>query len=195
MILAGGHTNTLQQLISASDPISQAITSNFPTIHEQTKAPHVTPHVTPHIASNVKWSRVLISNVPTGVSSRRGPWTPEECHEALVKDNPSYATLNITKKPSWIRPPDTYKTNSSSSLIFAFEDPDGHIAQNLLNNKYLHTFGTCTTVKAWKDRLTRAYITTEPTHDNADTKPPANTHSNTSYNVQWIIREDEKKDE
>ena len=76
---------------------------------------------------------------------------PEECHEALVKDNPRSAELNIMQRPSWVRPPNTYKTNSTSLLVFAFEDPDGQAAQNLLSNKYLYTFGICTLVKPRKD--------------------------------------------
>ena len=32
--------------------------------------------------ANVKWSKILIHSIPTGVSNDRGPWTPDECHQA-----------------------------------------------------------------------------------------------------------------
>ncbi len=39
---------------------------------------------------NVKWSRLLINGIPTRVSSSRGPYSPSECQQALVADNPAF---------------------------------------------------------------------------------------------------------
>ncbi|KAI9429164.1 hypothetical protein H4582DRAFT_2032971 [Lactarius indigo] len=108
-----------------------------------------------HITASVTWSMVLINNVPTGVTNNRGPWTPDECHEALVVDNPGYAALNITHRPRWIKPPTIFGVNSRSSLIVAFEDPDGHIARELVNSKHLYIFGTRARVKHWIHKTDR----------------------------------------
>ena len=67
IVLTSGHTNTLQQLISAGDPITKTITSKFPTIHEHTKAPQIT--------ANVKWSKdshQQCSNLSLLMNSRVG---------------------------------------------------------------------------------------------------------------------------
>ncbi|KAI9441604.1 hypothetical protein H4582DRAFT_1933719, partial [Lactarius indigo] len=109
-------------------------------------------HSTLHITASVTWSMVLINNVPTGVTNNRGPWTPDECHEALVVDNPGYAALNITQRPRWVKPPTMFRVNSCSSLVVAFEDPDGHIARELVNSKHLYIFGTRTRVQLWKHK-------------------------------------------
>ena len=143
IILTGGHTNTLQQIVAAKNSISKTIASNFPTIHTTANAPNIT--------ANVKWSKILVNNVPTGASNNQGPRNPDECHKALSINNPEYAALNITQRPSWVKPPNSYKSNSTSSLVFAFEDPHGHVAQNLISSKHLHIFGTCATLRLWKD--------------------------------------------
>ncbi|KAI9433082.1 hypothetical protein BJY52DRAFT_1398861 [Lactarius psammicola] len=127
IVLTGGHTNTLQQLISAKDLFAKAITLEFLTTHKHPTAPRIT--------TNIKWSKIVINNVPTGASSTCGPWTPDQCHEALVADNPECATLKITQRPSWVKPPNSYGADTSSSLVFAFEDPDGNIAQSLIKSK------------------------------------------------------------
>jgi hypothetical protein len=84
----------------------------------------------PPARANVKWSKVLINSIPVG--TREQPHTPEECHRSLVAHNPSYATLKVTQKPSWIRPPSTLRKGSHSSLVVAFEDPDGSARRSLL---------------------------------------------------------------
>ena len=59
----------------------------------------------PPARANVKWSKILINSVPVG--TREQPHTPEECHRSLVAHNPAYASLKVTQKPSWVRPPFT----------------------------------------------------------------------------------------
>ena len=146
IVLTGGHSNTYDQLAWAYNLISNSIISNFPTIREHPLTE------TLDITANVNWTKILVNGVPTGVDSNRGPWTPDECHEALIADNPQYAALTVTQRPSWVKPPATYKTNTSSSLVFAFEDPLGEFRQTLADNKYLYIFGACATVKPWTQR-------------------------------------------
>ncbi|KAI9440800.1 hypothetical protein H4582DRAFT_2056078 [Lactarius indigo] len=155
LVLTGGHTNTLQQLVSAEDPITKAIMSESPTVHKHLKAPRIT--------ANVRWSKLLITTVPTGTTSTHGPQTPDQCHEALIIDNPEYAALRIMQRPSWVKPPDTYGADTSSLLVFAFEDPNGNLAQDLIKSKYVHIFGTCAAIKPWKDKHTpMCKITPQP---------------------------------
>lgn len=80
--------------------------------------------------------------------------TPDQCHAALTVENPSYAKLNITQRPSWVRNPKSYSEDAVSLLVVAFEDLDGSLAHELLKNRVLYVFGHCTTLKKWKQRPT-----------------------------------------
>ena len=107
------------------------------TLHTlQLAAPHISaslPHILnlpsslppPQPRPNTKWSKILINSVPTGTTNDRSPLSPDECHLALAASNPSYASLSIMQKPSWVCPPTSYKSGSISSLSVAFEDLDG----------------------------------------------------------------------
>ena len=111
-----------------------------------------TPTSSPITArANIKWSKILINSVPVGITESRGPWTPEECHHALLAHNPSYASLTITQKPSWIHPPSSLTIGSESSLMVAFEDPDGTARRNLLASKQLYIHGAHAKVTCWKE--------------------------------------------
>src|SRR5882672_10675804 len=58
---------------------------------------------TPKTRANVKWSKILINGVPTGKSQSREPYNPDECHQALLENNPAYVSLTIMQKPSWVK--------------------------------------------------------------------------------------------
>jgi hypothetical protein len=146
LVVTGGHMTTAQQLQIASPLIAKAFTDAFSTA--------AAPITTPHTRANVKWSKILINGLPTGVTNSRGAYTPDECHTALVSENPSYTPLIIAQKPSWVKPPSTFTTGSSSSLVVAFEDLDGTKARTLLGAKHLYAFGTCATLRKWKQRPT-----------------------------------------
>jgi hypothetical protein len=104
----------------------------------------------PLIRATTRWSKILINGVPTGVTNKRDAYTPEECHLALLTDNPQYAQLTITQKPSWVKAPSSYSPSSSSSLVFAFEDPDGNKQAAFLNSKHVYLYGTRATARKWK---------------------------------------------
>jgi hypothetical protein len=93
-----------------------------------------------------------INSLPTRASDTQAMFTPEECHQSLAANNPSYFILPITQKPSWVHPPSSYKANSSSSLVVAFEDPDGERVKALLAAQFLYALGTRATVKKWKQK-------------------------------------------
>jgi hypothetical protein len=133
----------LHQLQLATATIAQAFANSYMA--------SVTP-LPPPTWANIKSSKLLINSIPTGASDSCGVYSPEECHLALVATNPSYATLPVTQKPSWVHSPSSYKADSSSSLIVAFEDPDGERLKSMLAARHLFAFGTRATVKKWKQR-------------------------------------------
>ncbi|KAH9018987.1 hypothetical protein EDB83DRAFT_2320832 [Lactarius deliciosus] len=101
---------------------------------------------------NVHWSRLLINNIPTGVSSSRGAYSPSECQDALARDNPVYRSLRLTRLPSWVKRPDSYAAGSSSSLVVSFEDPTGDTLRTLLSHKRLFAFGQAGDLRIWKQK-------------------------------------------
>ena len=123
LVVTGGPNVMLHQLQLAAATIAQAFANSYTA--------SVTP-LPPPTRANIKWSKLLINGIPTGASDSRGVYSPKECHLALVATNPFYATLPVTQKPSWVRPPSSYKADSSSSLVVAFEDPDGERLKSML---------------------------------------------------------------
>ncbi|KAH9032400.1 hypothetical protein EDB83DRAFT_2652276 [Lactarius deliciosus] len=99
---------------------------------------------------NVRWSRLLINSIPTGVSPSPGAFSSDELHQALATDNPAYRSLRFTQAPSWVRRPDSYQPGSTSLAVFAFEDPDSTVASGLLANRTLYAFGCAGSIKRWK---------------------------------------------
>ena len=110
--LTGGADNSLDQLLAAKSTIRQGLSAR---VHTPSTA---------QITANVKWSKILINNIPTGTSNTREAWTPQECHDALCTENPVYAALTITQKPSWVKPPNMYKPDSTSSLVVVLPQAD-----------------------------------------------------------------------
>jgi hypothetical protein len=146
LVVTGGHTTSEQQLQLATTIITKAFTDAYSNTE--------TPFSTPPTRANVKWSKILINGLPTGVSNSRAAYSPDECHTALASENPSYSPLIIAQKPSWVKPPHSFTPGSSLSLVVAFEDPDGTKARALLGAKHLYAFGTCATLRKWKQRST-----------------------------------------
>ena len=130
MVTAGPNT-LAYQLTQASHFISD-ILSTFLS-HDSSPLP-ITSH------DNVKWSRLLINGIPTRVSSSCRPYSPSECQQALMADNPAFQTLCLTQPPSWVRAPSTYGPGSISSLVVAFKDPSRDSLRLLLGGKTLFAF-------------------------------------------------------
>jgi hypothetical protein len=160
MILTGGPNTMAQHLQQATPTICHHLATTYLTSDEPDSPPSP-----PTIRPNVKWSKLLINSVPTGVSPLTKAMTPDECNTALISDNPSYATLNITQKPNWVHNPTSYTEGAVSSLIVAFEDPDSSLARGLQANKVLFIFGHCTTLRKWKQRPTTSNPTPTPAAD------------------------------
>ena len=89
---------------------------------------------------NVKWSKLLINSVPTGTTDISLALTHEECHQALLYDNPSYHRLQIMQLPSWVKKLSVYKPHSASLLVVTFEDLDGSALSSLIAARHLFFF-------------------------------------------------------
>jgi hypothetical protein len=169
LVITRGHLNTAQQLQDSTEILSRALA-------EDQFVPDGAPLPFPPTRPNIKWSKVLINGIPTGVqASRDQAYNPEECHEALVNENPAYAALLVTQKPSWVRPPHLYTVGSSSSLVVAFEDPDGNKAKTLISDRHLYAFGIRASVKRWKQRPPNYRLPPPP--PTAETPPPLSPRS------------------
>ena len=137
LVVFSGPETTSAQLTAAHHIIVSAIEGALPSPISLSSRP------------NVKWSKLLINAVPTGVTSDTPAHSREACHQALLRDNPSYRRLRVTQLPSWVRKPNGYLANSSSSLVVAFEDPDGSTLSSLLTQRYLFAFGAQLPVRKW----------------------------------------------
>jgi hypothetical protein len=145
LVLWGTNNTTAQQLTNALPQLTEVLQTSLSAMAQ------MAPFSLPTVRHNVKWSRLFINSVPTGVTDTNKAHTPNAVHRALAAENPTYASLTITQKPSWVCNPDTYAPSSSSSLSFAFQDPDGSGAQRLLQLRTLFAFGHVMTLKRWKE--------------------------------------------
>jgi hypothetical protein len=72
LVVTAGPDTTTHHLASSSRFISDALAPFF-SLDQSSPLPI-------SVKENVKWSRILINGIPTGVSDRRGPYSPSECH-------------------------------------------------------------------------------------------------------------------
>ena len=144
LVLTAHHATSQSQLDSISPQITNYVAKLLSDIGKTPPSPITT-------RANVKWSKILINSVPVGISKTRGPWTPEENHCSLAAHNPAYTSLTITQQPNWVRPPTTLTSGTRSSLVMAFEDPDGSARRTLLASKYLYIHGNRARVSRWKE--------------------------------------------
>jgi len=165
LIITAGPSSSPVSLLSAAPHINAILATTL-------KLPSHSPFTQPR--ANIKWSKITINSVPTGASSTRNPYTPEECHAALAAINPTYTSLQIMQKPSWVQPPSSYNHGSTSSLSVAFEGPDGSKAKTLLAERYLYAFGNRASTKKWKYRLqqTKDKSKTNIVEHDQDDDPP-----------------------
>jgi len=107
----------------------------------------------PKISSclNVKWGKVLINSVPTGViEGHPHAHLPPTCWQVIIDNNPSFHNLKVCQLPSWVYHPSLFTLGLSSSLVLTFEDPDGTIAPSLICACNMYAFRAQCRIKAWK---------------------------------------------
>jgi hypothetical protein len=111
LVITGRHLNTAQQLQDYTKILAKALTEDQ-SIPDNAPLPH------PLTRPNIKWSKVLINGIPTGVQvTQDQAYSPKECHKALVNENPAYATLLVTQKPSWVCPPHLYTDRDHGGFL------------------------------------------------------------------------------
>ena len=114
-----------------------------------TSLPDASARVSSHL--NVCWGKVLINGVPTGIlEGSPAAHSPSSCLQELLEHNSSLCPLKVTQLPSWVRPPRLFQPGLSSSLVVAFEDPDGTIAPSLIATRHFFCFGARVTVRRWR---------------------------------------------
>ena len=104
---------------------------------------------TSHLLSRLVTAHFVAVTVPTGVTGDTVAHTPAAIHDQLLKENPSYCRLWITQLPTWVWCLDLYGPGSSSSVTFAFEDPDGSLLTSLLSSWFFFLFGVQSTLRKW----------------------------------------------
>ncbi|KAH9083392.1 hypothetical protein EDB83DRAFT_2309391 [Lactarius deliciosus] len=144
LVIVAGPGTTSHHLQQASAALSTAL-SHFISANPSTPIPITAKE-------NVRWSRLLMNNIPTGASSSHGAYSPSECHDTLAHENPAYRALRLTRMPSWVRKPDSYPARSSSSLVLSFKDPSGDALRSLLQQKRLYAFGNAGELRPWKQK-------------------------------------------
>ena len=128
------------QLSAASHLLTSAVATSLPDASARVSS-----------RLNVRWGKVLINGVPTGVmDDSPAAHSPSVCLQDLLENNPSLRPLKVTQLPSWVRALCLFQPGSSSSLVFAFEDPDGSIAPSLIAARHLFCFGAHVMVRRWR---------------------------------------------
>ncbi|SRR6266702_1951080 len=101
----------------------------------------------PTIRPNIKWSKILLNSVSTGVSHLTALPSPQRsATQHSSRRTPYMPNLQSHRNPS------TYTEGAMLSLIVAFEDPDRSLLCSLLTNKVLYIFGSCATLRKWKQQ-------------------------------------------
>ncbi|KAH7314021.1 hypothetical protein B0J17DRAFT_751197 [Rhizoctonia solani] len=119
----GSHWNPSGNVILPFPPNTseKLVTDHVPVIRE---ALNLSSNQT--VSHDMPWSKIMLLSVFARVRSEDPVYSNEVLYEALTR-NPAIANLKITQKPRWVRPPEEIK-GFKSSIVFAFEDPDGSIA-------------------------------------------------------------------
>jgi hypothetical protein len=103
------------------------------------------------VAQDTNWSKVIVSNVPTGVYSIDGTrFDSDQLLQELRESNPWVSNLVITQHPRWITKSENLSKHTSS-FTFAFADHDGSKFREL-TQKNLYMFATPVKVKKWVEK-------------------------------------------
>ena len=142
-----GNLVIFARLDTSRDQLSAA--SHLLTLAIAALLPDASARVSSYL--NVCWGKALVNRVPTGITDNSSAaHSPSVCLQDLLENNPSLRPLKVTQLPSWVWAPHLFQPGSSSSLVFAFEDPDGTIAPSLITARHLFCFGACVMVRRWQ---------------------------------------------
>ncbi|QRV99070.1 hypothetical protein RhiJN_27089 [Ceratobasidium sp. AG-Ba] len=146
--LLGVHVNRSENLIvSLAHGTSDAQIAIVSAVIQSTFAPLL--GFDPLITQDIKWSKFMVSSVPTRSAPSQPTFSEEEVF-ASFKANPSMQALSITRAPRWVRNPASI-SGAHSSFTFSFLDPDGSISTSLAKSS-LFMFGAPVHLKRWVDK-------------------------------------------
>jgi len=91
LVVIRGPATSIAQLKDTTHILTTAIQSMLPK-----------PTTSLTSQANVKWSKLLINGVPTGVDKETPAYSSAECQRTLALNNPSYGYLTITQLPSCV---------------------------------------------------------------------------------------------
>ncbi|CAE6463334.1 unnamed protein product [Rhizoctonia solani] len=101
----------------------------------------------------VPWSRLVVTNVPTGMGGSLQRMRNREEVTQLLKeafpDSTQFKSLKLTLAPDWIADPARLQAEgrTASSVAFSFEDAGGLASARLLNSPTIHIFNRRCEVK------------------------------------------------
>ncbi|KAF8753638.1 Reverse transcriptase (RNA-dependent DNA polymerase) [Rhizoctonia solani] len=151
---------------------------------------------------DTKWSKVIISGVPTGFSESNDDQviSKDELMEE-VRKHKSTKKLTITQYPNWTIRPEDIRT-AYGSIAFAFEDPDGSKLALILKERF-SLFGCALRARAWSNKpllqtcnAVLHMATSRPTATGNLGAPDADTTTqptNTTKNVNCATTKRERK--
>ena len=155
LVIFAGPDMSRDQLSAASHLLTLAIATSLPDVSTCVFS-----------RLNVRWGKVLINRVPTGVTDDSSAvHSPSVCLQDLLENNPSLCPLKVTQLPSWVWAPCLFQPGFSSSLVFAFKDLDSTIAPSLIATRHLFYFGAHVMVRHWRQP--------PPSHRSRVAKPAA----------------------
>ncbi|CCO34121.1 hypothetical protein BN14_08213 [Rhizoctonia solani AG-1 IB] len=112
----------------------------IPWLMEHLKLPEFT------FGPEVPWSRLVVTNVPTGMGGSLQRMRNREEITQLLKEafpeSASFNTLKLTLAPDWIADPARLQAEgrTASSVAFSFEDAGGLASARLLNSPTIHIY-------------------------------------------------------
>ncbi|GBE87944.1 hypothetical protein SCP_1201700 [Sparassis crispa] len=103
------------------------------------------------VRPDVPWYKVQLNGVNTFNDYTNDIPTPEELHEELCLNNPTYATMPILQLPRWMHHPSDLKTQFFSSVVIALmnEADAEHLVKHVKN---LAIAGRFAEVKRYADK-------------------------------------------
>ena len=106
-------------------------------------------HAINDIIPSKRWSRVTVSHIYSGKELTTPAHSSPILHEEPAAHNPAYAALNIRQVPSWVRNPASFSDGQLSSITFAFDDPDGSLANKLIGTPFTAFGNLSCQVRPW----------------------------------------------
>jgi hypothetical protein len=112
------------------------------------------------------WSKIVLPNIPCRAQELdrdmneqmmedNALWTTQQIEYELRK-NPLFQNLVFTRTPDWTTPRDKFPLSATrGTIILNFEDPDGSIAKNIVDQREFRTYMFASPIypRTWKEKV------------------------------------------